>query len=309
MSGEIIDFTPKQRRINDALMKGFSSESEEAQRIVYSHSTMCQTCLPINDMGNLREWESKNGDASLLLQAGKVHDKELDKWVDVGLPFGTKPRLIMMYLNRQAVMQKSPVITVEDTLRQFIQSVGIDPNGRNYRAVKEQLGRLSMSHLAISKPTAKGSIQKHGQVIDAMELWFTKDGEQRTLWPSTIRLSDSYFESLQKHSVPLDAHALGLLKNSALELDLYVMLAERLHRIATHKPQFIPWALLYQQYGHGYSRIDNFRTRFKKALDNVKGAYFDARLEECFTEKGRSKGIALYFSQPPVAKLMMSNTK
>jgi hypothetical protein len=35
MSGEIIDFTPKQRRINDALMKGFSSESEEAQRIVY----------------------------------------------------------------------------------------------------------------------------------------------------------------------------------------------------------------------------------------------------------------------------------
>jgi len=51
------------------------------------------------------------------------------------------------------------------------------------------------------------------------------------LWPSVIRLSHEYFTSLQNHAVPLDEQALGGLAHSAMALDTYAWLAQRLHRV------------------------------------------------------------------------------
>ena len=46
-----------------------------------------------------------------------------------------------------------------------------------------------------------------------------------------IRLSADYFESLQRHAVPLNKHYLSALSHSAMALDVYSWLAQRLHRI------------------------------------------------------------------------------
>ena len=59
-----------------------------------------------------------------------------------------------------------------------------------------------------------------------------KDADQRVLWPSTVTLSADYFASLQQHAVPLDPRAIAALAGSALALDVYVWLAQRLHRIS-----------------------------------------------------------------------------
>ena len=96
-----------------------------------------------------------------------------------------------------------------------------------------------------------------------------------------------------------------LLKDSALELDLYAMLAERLHRIPYDKPQFVPWARLYEQYGAGYKRIRAFRSKFLKHLQNVTAVYRDANIEEVISNKGMPQGLRLFASKPPVRKLMV----
>ena len=122
------------------------------------------------------------------------------------------------------------------------------------------------------------------------------------LWPNVIQLSKSYFESLCLHAVPLDEKSICLLKDSALELDMYAMFAERLHRIKPGKPQFVPWSILYTQYGGGYSRIRDFRRAFLKHLLNVHAVYPDAKIEEEKGGSGQSKGLKLYHSRPPVLK-------
>ena len=107
--------------------------------------------------------------------------------------------------------------------------------------------------------------------------------------------------------MPLDESALYLLKDSALELDIYAMLAERLHRIPDNgKGQFIPWKELYDQYGGGYKQIRQFRDKFLKHLQNVHAVYSDARLEHEKSTKGRAKGLRLYHSKPPIQKLITS---
>ena len=265
---------------------------------------MCQTSLPFKNMGDVRDWENRNGNSLISIEAGKVYNPETDKMVNLGLPYGTKPRLILLYLNAQAIKQQSAKITVEESFKAFIESIGLDATGRPYRAVKDQLARLSASHITIGRPELDGTgTTSYGRIVDEMNLFFPKDDNQRLLWPNSIKLSNDYYNSLANHAVPLDQHALRLLKDSSLELDLYAMLAERLHRIPGNKPQFVGWANLWEQYGNGYKRIDNFRTKFLKALVNVVGVYPAALVEETTTSNGRSKGLTFFHSKPPVRKV------
>ncbi len=297
---KVFKLTPKQNRIIEGSIRNYE---DDKGTITYSHSTMCQTSLPFKNQGDIREWKSRNGKALILIEAGQVYDPETNDAIKVGLPYGAKPRLILLYFNSQAIKQQSPEITIENSLYAFIKRIGFASNGRVYSTVKDQLGRLAASHITIGRTEADGSgTTSYGRIVDKMNVLFSRDEYQRTLWPNTVRLSDDYFQSLTRHAVPLDEKALYLLKDSALELDLYAMLAERLHRIPENKPQFIPWSALYDQYGKGYSRIRKFRSKFLNHLRNVHAVYPTASLEETKNNNGNSKGLTLFHSEPPVLK-------
>jgi len=53
--------------------------------------------------------------------------------------------------------------------------------------------------------------------------------------------SPVFFESLMKHAVPLNEAAVARLSHSAMALDVYTWLANRLHRVDPNKPAFVPW--------------------------------------------------------------------
>ena len=71
-----------------------------------------------------------------------------------------------------------------------------------------------------------------------------------------MRLSLDYFESLQRHAVPLDERAIAALSHTAMGLDHLCWLAQRLHRVNPGKPAFIPWTALRDQFGWHYSRME-----------------------------------------------------
>jgi hypothetical protein len=277
------------------------------EQIAFQHTVLCQTSLPYRNQGDgVRRWERKQGNVSLLIEAGSAINPVTDEWVELGLPFGPKPRLILAYLNAEALKQGSPVIEVEESLTAFVRRIQdplkagkSGPNGYEIGVFKDQLSRLSTATIRLAVTAGERAVQVNSHIVEAFDLWFAKDERQRVLWPSTIRLDDKYFASLQKHAIPLDERALAALSHSAMALDIYTWLAHRLHRIPPGKPQFISWVSLKEQFGQGYGRMNNFRARFLTALQQVICQYREVRLEESL------RGITLFQSPPPVPSRRM----
>jgi len=164
------------------------------------------------------------------------------------------------------------------------------------RTIKDQLARLSAASVRLGMMRDGRAITVNSQIVTAFDLWFPKDEHQRVLWPSTVRLSLDYFESLKAHAVPLDERALSALSHSAMALDVYAWLAQRLHRIPKPHRQFIPWPAVKDQFGADYGSLRKFRQVFMTALRQVHVVYPAMKIDIT------GHGLFLYTSPPPVVK-------
>lgn len=253
--------------------------------------------MPYRSQKELRRWQRQNGWASLEIEAGRGFHPLKKKYIDLPLPFGPKARLILIHLNSEAIKTGTPVIEVEDSITAFIKRLlKRNPNGREIGHFKDQLSSLSTATIRLAILALDHAMQINTQIVTAFELWFPKNPNQRVLWPSTVRLSQEYFDTLVKHAVPLDERSVSALSHSPMALDVYVWLAQRLHRIDPGKPQFIPWKAVYQQFGQGFARIRKFREKFFWVLKQAQTQYPAARME---ADRG---GVTLRRSPPPVPK-------
>jgi len=259
-----------------------------------------------NPGGEVRVWERKQGSMLLHIEAGCATDPSTERYAKIGLPFGPKARLILARLNTEALRTGSPEIEVERSLTAFIRRLQDQikrgksgPNGREIHVFKDQLGRLSSALIRVATIRNDRAVQIDGKVVSGLDIWFPKDEQQRVLWPSTIQLSLDYFVSLQKHAVPLDERALAALSHSAMALDIYAWLAQRLHRITHGKLQFITWVAIKGQFRVNHSRMDKFKTVFCTALLQVLRCDPKAKVE---VDHG---GLTLRNSPPPVSARMI----
>lgn len=298
----VVSMTPVEERLCERAIEILDGDPKE---VLYQHTVLCQTYFPYRDPKTVRRWARTNGRVSLLVQAGEIIDPRTGQFQEVGLPFGPKSRLIFAHLNRRALQVGSNVIPLEEgSFTAFVRSMqdplhdtSAAPNGREVRAFKDQLKRLSVARFTLAtRVDDNHAIQQSPQIIDRLEVTFYSDERQRHLWPETITLSPAYWESLQKHAVPLDARALAALSHSALAIDIYQWLAQRLHRIPAGKELLLPRLLLHQQFGEGYDRERKFWEKFKEALRQVVSQYQHARLHVS------EDGLHLQHSLPPVPR-------
>jgi hypothetical protein len=250
-----------------------------------------------------------------------MHPKE-ERLVQLGLPFGPKARMILMHINQQALKHQTPEIEVQDSLTKFVQrTLKLAPHGRNMRIVKEQLARLSAASIRLGVVKDGHALTVNSQIVTAFDIWFPKDARQRVLWPSIVRLSLDYWESLKAYAVPLDEDHIARLSHSALALDIYAWLAQRLHRIPVSEPVTVSWAAMHGQFGQGYNRINNFRAAFRVALKEVLTLYRTAHMDDPDERKPArmhasdgqivwreppAKGLTLYHSPPPAPKRLIA---
>ena len=52
-----------------------------------------------------------------------ILNPETGQYIQLGLPFGTKPRLILAHLNAEAIKTASPLIEMEDSLTAFVKRI------------------------------------------------------------------------------------------------------------------------------------------------------------------------------------------
>ena len=289
----------RERSTSDERAKRLLSAAEAIQdaptEVLYQHSVLCQTGLPYRNPGDdVRTWKRTNGQAKLKIIAGEAYHPEVGDFVQLGLPYGPKPRLILAHLNAEALRQQSPEIEIEDSLTAFVKSLSLDPKGRNINAIKDQLARLAACSMRFGAAWEGHSITLNTQIVTAFNLWFPKEDGQRVLWPVLVKLSGEYFDSLTKHAVPLHNRALMALSGSAMALDVYAWLAQRLHRIEWGKRVFVPWAALKAQFGWHYDRMDNFKAVFRQTVRDVHSQYRAADIEL------DGQGMTLRHSPPPV---------
>lgn len=283
----------QQRRLLDT---STAIRNAPPDRINFLHGVQCQCGIPYKNPGEgVLEWDRRQGTASLRIEAGSAIDPSTGDFKRLGLPYGEKPRLVLIHLATEAVRTGSPVVDVEESMTAFARSLGMETNGRQLRSLKDQLARLAAATVRLGVMEEGRAVQVNTQFVSAFDLWFPKQADQRVLWPSTVRLSEEYFQSLGQHAVPLDHRAVAALASSSMALDVYVWLAQRLHRVSPTKPQFIPWTALHEQFGQGFARIRDFRRSFLQTLHQVESAYPAARMA------ADEAGLTLTNSPPPVA--------
>lgn len=289
------DMTPVQTRRFNGLVS-ILQKGGEIEDAAFLHSVLCQTFLPYKDPGkDVREYLKVQGNAHLLLKAGELFNPKTKTFEQVALPFGPKARLVLAYINTIAIRTQNPVIPVEDSLTAFVKKLGLDTGGKTITAVKDQINRLAGSTIRIGYSTTEDTaLTGKLDIIDSLELWLGKDDKQRVMWPGMIKLSEKFHNSLMEHAIPLDERVLAALANNAMALDIYVWLAQRLHRVSVSKPQAITWKALEDQFGGTYSSPRKFRQNFKERLRLVMKFYQDAKIEET------DRGLKLKHSPPPI---------
>jgi hypothetical protein len=270
---------------------------EHDLELCFQHSVLCQTGLPYQKPGpHIRLWQRTQGMAMLEIEAGRLLKPETGTSEEVALPWGPKPRLILAHLNAEALRLDSPEVTVANSLSAFVKRIRGFKSGREVQIFKDQLTRLSCAEIRLALQHDDHVSQINTHVVTGFDLWFPKNEQQRVFWPSTVRLSNEYFESLKLHAVPLNEADLAALAHTAMGLDIYAWLAQRLHRINPAKPAFIAWSNLKEQFGPDYGRMDNFKRFFRKTLAQVIRRYQDARIEL------DNKGMTARNSPPPIAR-------
>jgi Plasmid encoded RepA protein len=218
------------------------------------------------------------------------------KWESsqVGIPYGSRARLILFYLQTEAIRGQTPEVNIGPSLSNWLGRMGISRGGLSYQAVREQCRRLSACRLTIGWNADDGSRGfERANIVNKM-MFVPNGGDERqgTLWDETVRLSPEFYQSLVSHPVPVAEQGIKLLCNSSLSMDIYVWLAYRLRSLT--KPTTVSWAALHQQFGPEYANVRAFRARFNENLREALCVYPDARIDV------NQLGVVLHSSPPAI---------
>ena len=245
--------------------------SDEENAVGFLFSGWCQTALPHKRLDDNEIWSLETDYVKLMIEPGSVHGPE--GAVRVGVPYGSRARLILLYLQSEAIRTKSREIELGRSLRIWLGKLGVPIGGKSMNDVRDQALRLSRCRMTfqISHGAKIGFINQN--LVDTAT--FSNDESGSLL--ETVKLSEGFFEQLKRHPVPLQESAIRALSNNSQALDVYCWLAYRLHslRDQTH----VTWRALYAQFGMGYSTLKNFRTRFNDSLTMALAVYPEAKVE------------------------------
>ena len=233
--------------------------------------TMALCSLPRTNPGNQLQYERRNGPFTLGMIAG-LNNK---------LPFGTNPRLILSWLCTEVVRPGSREIVLGRSLSEFMRKLGISStDGRGQARLRNQMDRLFNCTVSMIYKDEHGKATVNSLIALRTEFWWNpKHPDQTGLWESKVRLSESFFNEIVSHPVPLDLTTLKALKRSPLGLDLYLWLVYR--TFALRSPLRLSWRQVYRQFGSDPAKASNkftvrsFREKVLRELKKIKLAWPD----------------------------------
>lgn len=264
--------------------------ADGTDRMGISHAGFALTSLPHRE---IREavWRREGHRITLLVESGRNRQAQL-----VGVPCGSKARMILLYLQTQAIRCATREVELGPSMRSWMTAMGIaTTGGMTYKLVTKQAQRIAACRLTFFTRRDDLELRQNAAFVDSeISLFASTDDAQHSLWQETVTLNEQFFKSLQNHPVPVLESALRYISSSSLAIDIYIWLAYRLHSLA--RPTLISWPALHAQFGAGFKLARQIKPTFIEGLRLAMTVYPEARLEI-----DRQKGLTLYPSSPPVA--------
>lgn len=271
--------------------------ASETQDIGYTYSGFCMTALPHSGLPPGAKWthtiETPKTTVTLLVEPGSL--PIAGKPVTFDVPFGSRARLILLYLQTRAYQTKSREIEIGTSMRNWMVRMGISTGGQAYKDVREQALRISACQMTFGwhRHDGKPGGFERENIITAGTLGFAEyDPNQHSLWEDRIRLSETFFKALCDHPMPYWEVAIRELRNNSQAIDIYIWLAYRLHHLEQARP--VSWTALYKQFGAAYKHIRQFRARFIQSLQLALTVYPEA------TVNVNKDGLVLHPSRAPI---------
>jgi hypothetical protein len=246
--------------------------------VSYLARFLIQCTLPHSDPGDTPIWMRKNGEYTLAIQPG--WDVENNR--SMGYPYGTLPRLLLIWIITQAKRTNNPRLQLGHSLTEFMRELGLDPSRghKNSERVRLQnaMQRLFDARISFYRHNAgDGVTNKRKNTVEIApetNLWWDNDDPTQTpLWGSYIELGPKFFEMIMESTVPCNMVALRLLKKSPLALDLYVLCNWIGANLGNKSKHWISWVMLAQQLGVDYATTHDLKKKVKAAMRKVKLAH------------------------------------
>jgi len=261
----------------DLLRQAVEIEDVDARAVGmvgYTARLWAQVSLPYRDPGHVSEWTRRNGTMTLIVNPGAIFRK--DGSHSRVYPYGVVPRLLLTWMATEAVRLHDRELVLGPSLAGFMRAIGFEQTGgARVQRLRDQVQRLASATMLVSDARPNLLTGESFTFADSWQLWWTpKDGENEMLWPSTITLSEKYYQSILAAPIPVDLRALAALRThggGGLPIDIYTWLAHRMSYLRSST--LVPWVLLSQQFGSQYARLRDFRERLLEALPKVQAVY------------------------------------
>ena len=281
---------PKMRPLVDIAAEVLT---DETQRIGISYTGFCLTALPHKRLPDDAPWEKKGYMVTLLVEPGRLRTGGHTKLH--GVPYGARARMILLYLQTQAIRTSSREVALGRSMREWMERMGLAVGGETAKALREQAARISACSLKFFWEDGASDGFSRGAIVRSGLRFHAEDIAQGTLWEDRVVLDEAFYTALRDHPVPLLEAAIRQLRDRSMSLDLYVWLAWRLHQLG--RSTQISWPAVYGQFGTGFKAIRQFKPRFIEALAAALAAYPEARVQV------EEAGITIHPARPPVARI------
>jgi hypothetical protein len=264
--------------------------AEEESRLGITHAGFAMTSLPHKRI-EAPLWRREGHKTTLLVESGRDRRGEL-----IGVPYGSIARLILLYLQTEAIKTGSPEVELGRSMKSWMVRMSLTTGGKTYQVVSEQARRISACRLTFFTDAGAGAERRQNGafVQDAISLAGVIDEEQPRLWQDHVRLDDGFWRSLRDHPVPVREEALRAIGTRSLAIDVYIWLAYRLHSLPRTTP--VSWAAIHGQFGGGFRLARQIKPTFLDALNLALAVYPEARVD------ADKSGIILHPSPPAVPR-------
>lgn len=291
---------------NLAILEAMQAVSEADLVPAYLHSALCAMSLPARrPKDEMAPIIREDGRYTLAITPKPVLRREGGemKLTSLGVPFGSYPRVILIYIMSEAVRTGSRNVYLGGSFAEWLRRLGYTNASHGSRGtaslLRGQLDRLLACEWMIrwddSASDDAAFAVKEVKLANEYAGLRGKDGS----FIKEINLADGFFAHLREHAVPLNEAAIRELKNNPTALDLYTYFAYRLQRINGARPSMLSWAQLATHLGSAAESPRKFRQSIRQSWDLVSAVYPNARVDLS------GPVIKMWESPPPVEKKLI----
>lgn len=215
----------------------------------------------------------------------------------IGLPYGTKSRLILFYCATQVSIKKTPLIELDGSFSGLMKAIGINncTGGKsgNIHDFKDHLKRVSSCMITGETVRDGYNYIQNSSFIETLKIGSVIFGNEEVIRDgSYIKMSKNSYDEIIKAPIPVDTRMIDVIRTSPLAFDLYVWITST--HYSSRKPKFsLPWNVLENKFDSGYTRTRDFKKAFTEARDMVDFIYPN-------NIKITRSGITVYKGEPHV---------